>query len=155
MCLLGGNTKRLWWSRHIMRVVLTYKWFLGTAKGSQANQYSWGLRKKQGHLELDNILVHSTPVPLAPESSHGPVILLGFTLADQFCGFKSGTRPLVINCTRPPLYFSFRAAPLSYGNSQARGQIGAAVARLCHSHCNTRSESYLQPTLQLTAMLDP
>ena len=31
----------------------------------------------------------------------------------------------------------FRAAPMVYGGSQARGQIGAATAGLCHSHSNT------------------
>ena len=49
----------------------------------------------------------------------------------------------------------FRAAPVAYGSSQARGQIGAATAGLHHSHSNTRSELYLRPTLQLKAMLDP
>ena len=34
---------------------------------------------------------------------------------------------------------------------QARGQIGAAVADLRHSHSNTRSNLHLQPTPQLTA----
>ena len=31
----------------------------------------------------------------------------------------------------------FRAAPAAYRSSRARGQIGAAAAGLCHSHCNT------------------
>ena len=34
----------------------------------------------------------------------------------------------------------FRAAPIAYGVSQARGQIGATAAGLCHSHSNTRTE---------------
>ena len=33
----------------------------------------------------------------------------------------------------------FRAAPTAYGGSQARSQIGAVVAGLCHSHSNARS----------------
>ena len=49
----------------------------------------------------------------------------------------------------------FRALPEAYGSSQARGWVGAAAAGLSHSHSNTRSESHLQPTLQLTAMPDP
>ena len=49
----------------------------------------------------------------------------------------------------------FRAAAAAYGGSQARGQIGAAVAGLCHSHSNARSESHLQPTPQLKATPDP
>ena len=48
----------------------------------------------------------------------------------------------------------FRAAPLAYGSSQARGE-SAAAASLCHSHSNTRSEPCLRPTPQLTATRDP
>ena len=46
-------------------------------------------------------------------------------------------------------------APAPYGSSQARGQIRAAVGGLHHSHSNTGSEPYLQPTPQLVAILDP
>ena len=51
----------------------------------------------------------------------------------------------------------FRAEPVAYGGSQARGQIGAVAADLRHSlsHSNTGSKSRLQPTPQLTVMLDP
>ena len=35
-------------------------------------------------------------------------------------------------------FFFFRASPVAYGSSPARGQIGASVASLRHSH--TRSE---------------
>ena len=49
----------------------------------------------------------------------------------------------------------FRAAPMAYGGSQARGQIGDIAAGLCHSHSKVRSEPCLQPIPQLTAMLDP
>ena len=52
------------------------------------------------------------------------------------------------------LFFFFKAAPVAYGSSQARAQIGAAAASLCHSHSNVGSEPHLQPTLQLSAMLD-
>ena len=38
---------------------------------------------------------------------------------------------------------------MAYGSYQARGQIRAAAAGLCHSHSNAISE------LQLVAMLDP
>ena len=51
--------------------------------------------------------------------------------------------------------FFFRAIPAACGISQARAQIGATAAGLHHSHSNVRSESHLQPTLQLMAMLDP
>ena len=47
-------------------------------------------------------------------------------------------------------FFLFRAAPMAYGSSQARGRIGAAAAGLHHSHSNTRSKPHLQPTPQLT-----
>ena len=38
--------------------------------------------------------------------------------------------------------YLFRAAPVTYGSSQARGQIGAIAAGLHHSHSNTRSEPH-------------
>ena len=49
----------------------------------------------------------------------------------------------------------FRAIPVAYGCSQARGQMGAATAGLHHCHSNAGSEPHLQPTLKLTATLDP
>ena len=49
----------------------------------------------------------------------------------------------------------FKATPIAYGGSHARGPIGAAVANLHHSHSNPRSELHLQPTPQLTARRDP
>ena len=49
----------------------------------------------------------------------------------------------------------FKAAPAAYGSSQARDQIGAVAAGLCHSYSNMGSEPQLQPTPQLTATLDP
>ena len=47
----------------------------------------------------------------------------------------------------------FRAAPVAYRGSQARGRIGAVAASLCQSHSNARSEARLLPTPQLTATL--
>ena len=45
---------------------------------------------------------------------------------------------------------------MAYASSQARGQIGAVAASLCHSHSNVGSKPSLQPTpLQLVAMPDP
>ena len=49
----------------------------------------------------------------------------------------------------------FRAAPMAYGGSQARGLIGAVAAGLHQSHSNARSELHLQPTPQLMATPDP
>ena len=53
------------------------------------------------------------------------------------------------------MFCLFRATPVAYGGSQARGRIGAVAACLHHSHSNTGSEPHLQPTPQLTARLDP
>ena len=49
----------------------------------------------------------------------------------------------------------FRATPMAYGGSQARGRIRATAASLRQSHRNARSQPLLQPTPQLTAMPDP
>ena len=53
----------------------------------------------------------------------------------------------------PTFFFSlfFRATPMANGGSQATGLIRAAAA----SHSHARSEPGVQPTAQLTAMLDP
>ena len=52
------------------------------------------------------------------------------------------------------IYFVFsRAAPVAYGDSQARGLIRAVAASLCHSHSNATSKPGLQP--QLMATPDP
>ena len=52
-------------------------------------------------------------------------------------------------------FFLFRATPIAYGSSQARGRIGAVAASLRHSHINVRSELHLQHTPQPAATLDP
>ena len=49
----------------------------------------------------------------------------------------------------------FSAAPMAYGDSQARGGIGATAAGLRHSHSNARCDPRLQPTPQLKATPDP
>ena len=51
-------------------------------------------------------------------------------------------------------FFLFRAAPMAYGSSLAKGQIGAAAASLHHSHSNARCEPHLWSTLQLVPMPD-
>ena len=53
------------------------------------------------------------------------------------------------------LILFFRAAPVTYGSSQARGQIRTVAASLHHSHSNVESQPRLQPAPQLTAVLDP
>ena len=49
------------------------------------------------------------------------------------------------------VFFFFRAAPEAYGSSQVRGQIGARVVSLHHSHSNAGSKLCLQLILQLRA----
>ena len=44
---------------------------------------------------------------------------------------------------------------MTYGDSQARGLIGAVAAGLHHSHSSTGSEQRLRPTPELVAMPDP
>ena len=44
---------------------------------------------------------------------------------------------------------------MAYGDSKARGPIGATAADLHHSHSNTGSELHLQAAPQLTATPDP
>ena len=46
------------------------------------------------------------------------------------------------------------ATSAAYGGSQARGRIGAVATGLRQSHSNAGSEPRLQPTPQLTAVLD-
>ena len=49
----------------------------------------------------------------------------------------------------------FRAAPVAYKDSQARGRMGAVAASLRHSHSNARSELSLRPTPHPMARPDP
>ena len=51
--------------------------------------------------------------------------------------------------------FAFsRATSTAYGESQARGQIGAIATGLHQSHTNAGSKPHLQPTPQLMATPD-
>ena len=49
----------------------------------------------------------------------------------------------------------FRAAPVAYGGSQARGLIRVAAASPHYSHSDPRSKPHLQPTPQLETSPDP
>ena len=49
----------------------------------------------------------------------------------------------------------FRAIPVAYGNTQARGQITAAAASLHPRRSNPGAELYLRSMPQLAAMPDP
>ena len=48
----------------------------------------------------------------------------------------------------------FRAAPMTYGGSQARGWIRATATGLHHSHSNARSELHLRTPSELIVTLD-
>ena len=52
-------------------------------------------------------------------------------------------------------HFFFRAAPVAYVGSQARGRITVVAASLHHSHSNTGPKPSLWPMPQLTATLNP
>ena len=41
------------------------------------------------------------------------------------------------------IFFLFRAAPVAYGGSQARGQIRSEAASLQHNHSKARPELHL------------
>ena len=53
------------------------------------------------------------------------------------------------------VFCPFRATPVAYGSSQARGPIRPVAAGLRQSHSNARSKLRLRPTPQLTAAPDP
>ena len=53
------------------------------------------------------------------------------------------------------IFLLFRAAPMAYGSSQARVELGATAAGLHHSHSSEGSEPHLQPTPQLSSTPDP
>ena len=70
---------------------------------------------------------------------------------------RPGTRWLGAVEMHASVFFAFLPLlgphPVAHGASQTRGLIGALATGLHHSH--TGSEPCLQPTAQLTAMLDP
>ena len=71
--------------------------------------------------------------------------LLAFLGSRSPSSFKASNGGL--SSSLSPFFFFFfclfRAAPVAYGSSQARGQIGAAAASLHHSHSNEGSEPHL------------
>ena len=62
---------------------------------------------------------------------------------------------LFLLCVCARMHVLFRAAPVAYGGTQARGQIAATAAGLQHSRSNAGSKPYKQPVPQLTATPDP
>ena len=79
--------------------------------------------------------------------------LLCSSLIIFFSLFFSDYRVIYFYRKLPFFFLLFRAIPMAYGNSQARGPIGAAS--LHHSYSNMGSEPCLQLTPQLMAMPDP
>ena len=75
------------------------------------------------------------------------------TKLNFFLKFEFPHQKVLENCFLESFFF-FRAVLVAYGDSQARGQIGAVAAGLGHSHSNARSEVHLQSVPQLIAMLD-
>ena len=73
---------------------------------------------------------------------------------EYYSALKKEILPLVFFVVFFCLFFPF-LGQLPHGGSQARGRIGAVEASLRQSHSNAGSEPHLQPTPQLTAMLDP
>ena len=69
--------------------------------------------------------------------------------------FQEWSLSIFFVCLFVCLFPFSRAAPEAYGGSQAGGLIKAAAAGLYHSHRNAGFELHLQPTPELTAMLDP
>ena len=94
------------------------------------------------------------PVPTSPGQlpAHAGGLLTANTYRSlpSMMGFWGFLCLFVLFC-----FLLFRAVPMAYGSSQARGGIGAAAASLCRRHSNTGSKPHLQPTPQLTAMPDP
>ena len=66
------------------------------------------------------------------------------------CWATTGTPRKLFFCLFVFCFLLFRATPMAYEGSQARGPIRA----MCHSQSNIRSEPCLQHTPQLTATLD-
>ena len=57
---------------------------------------------------------------------------------------RAGSKLAQVKIVKFSLFFSpFYSSPTAYGNSQARGRIGAVAASLHHRHSNTISEPHL------------
>ena len=86
----------------------------------------------------------------------------GIFLHPEFLKFKFLVRNMTRNSTfikcvplrDPDIFFPFMATPVTYGSSQARGQIGTAAEAYATAKA-TGSELHLQTTLQFAATPDP
>ena len=72
------------------------------------------------------------------------------SLTSLRCPLSAGC--VYITHPKDSFFFFLRAAPATYGSSQARNVLAAG---LHHSHSNARTEQSLQPTPELTVMPDP
>ena len=78
---------------------------------------------------------------LHKKSVSSPSLSIMFVICPEVCLLWAAFCRLLIFAQSAPLYVClFRAAPMAYGNSQARGQIGAVAAGLCHSHSKVGSK---------------
>ena len=76
---------------------------------------------------------------------------------DPTLGLNNITLPLHVLCVGfvcLSVFCLFRAMPMTYGDFQARGPIGAVATGLHHNHSNAGSEPCLWPTPQVTATTD-
>ena len=103
----------------------------------------------------------SGPSLLSSMPSHFSAFLNTTHLRISFLGFTFVIKlPLTTltsgNLFLSKLFFFFFPVFLGhYGNSQARGWIGAAADGLCHSHSNAGLKPCIGRIPQFTAMLDP
>ena len=86
-----------------------------------------------------------------------PILTLGLTFSHGKANssFSVSGSFFCLFCFFWFFFLRFRATPVAYGGSQARGQIRDTAASLHHSHSNAGSKPHLRPTPQLTATWDP
>ena len=90
---------------------------------------------------------------LIPETK--PFSKRALLLSKDYCYFFMEWEPKLLLFCFVLSFCPFRATPTAYGDSQARGRIGAIAASLGHSHSNVGFALHLQPTPQPTTMPDP
>ena len=90
---------------------------------------------------------HFISIDFVRSAKYAPLSFQGFRI---FYG-KSSSPVFLLVMRFVYLFGVFRAAPVAYEGSQARGLIRAVAAGLRQSHSNAISEPCLWPTPQLTA----
>ena len=91
--------------------------------------------------------------PPAHEGVFAPCLCTAHPIPSAWSGFPWGPSSLCPNVHF--FFFLFRAVPVAYGSSQARGQVRTAPLGLYHSHSSVGSELHLWPMPQLTATPHP